>query len=129
MNVAFISMNQPPGWDLELDKVVRADVDILKRLLWYYVINNRALLTLRFGYSTLIGELFERLSDAAHGKRRNPRMFPEFFEASLRADHSEENAYRVVADFIASMTEFQVEELYHRMAGMAFGSSLDRITD
>lgn len=129
VNVGFTHIEQDPGWDLHLDNVVRVDVDILKRLLWYYVMDNRALLTLRFGYSALIGELFERLSEAAHGKKRNPKMFPEFYEASLITDEDESNAYRVVADFIASMTEFQVEELYHRMTGMAFGSSLDRITD
>lgn len=120
---------------LDIDTQLRSEVNVLKSLLWMYVIENRILLSLRFGYASLIEELFGRLEIAAlgsqtekrQGQRRNPRIFPEYFSAQIQDDTSEENVYRLIADFIASLTESQAIDLHHRLTGISFGKSLDQI--
>jgi dGTPase len=117
------------GWELHIDPEIRTEVEILKSLLWYYVIDNRGLLSLRFGYTSLIESLFEHLREAAVGRRKNLRIFPEFFRAEMEADNNEPTAYRTIADFISTMTESQVVDLHHRLTGISFGNSLDQIVD
>jgi dGTPase len=122
-------------WDLAIKPEARIEVELLKSLLWYYVIDNRILLSLRFGYASLIEGLFERLlvaaigknDDRSHGQRKNTRIFPESWRASLDENDSDENVFRIIADFIASLTESQAIDLHHRLTGIAFGKSLDRI--
>lgn len=111
------------------------EIELLKSLLWFYVIENRILISLRYGYASLIEELFNQLRLAAKGsqeqarlgQRKSPRIFPEFFRTRLEADGSDDNVYRLIADFIASLTESQTIDLHHRLTGIAFGQSLDRI--
>lgn len=120
---------------LEVDDQLRCEVDVLKSLLWMYVIENRILLSLRFGYASLIEELFNRLEVAAlgtqeqsrRGERKNPRIFPEYFSAQIQEDTSDDDVYRLIADFIASLTESQAIDLHHRLTGISFGKSLDQI--
>ncbi|MDQ3539998.1 MAG: hypothetical protein M3440_04865, partial [Chloroflexota bacterium] len=100
----------------------------LKSLLWYYVIEHRGLVSLRFGYSSLISQLFETLVDAGIGKHKAPNLFPHSFRTAIEDDESETNVYRVIGDFIASLTESQAIELHHRLTGISLGNSLDQIT-
>lgn len=129
MKVDLYSGTNNSDWNLVVDPEARIEVDLLKSLLWYYVIENRALISLRYGYASLIEELFERLRLAAMGpgRQKDHRIFPEFFRARLQNDDSGENVFRLIADFIASLTEQQTIDLHHRLTGIAFGKSLDQI--
>jgi len=49
---------------------------------------------------------------AALGKRKNLRIFPEYFRAEMEIDDSEPTACRMIADFISTMTESQVVDLH-----------------
>jgi dGTPase len=129
LSVQLRSSSNVKGWDLHIDPEIRIEIDILKSLLWYYVIDNRGLLSLRFGYTSLIESLFEQLRKAALGKRKNLRIFPEYFRAEMEMDDSEPTACRMIADFISTMTESQVVDLHHRLMGISFGNSLDQIID
>ncbi len=122
-------------WELAISQDARIEIELLKSLLWYYVIDSPILISLRYGYASLIEELFDQLCLAAKGhdnprrkgQRKNLRIFPEFFRTRLEADESDTNIYRLIADFIASLTESQTIDLHHRLTGIAFGQSLDRI--
>jgi dGTPase len=122
-------------WGLAIGQDTRIEVDLLKSLLRYYVIDDRILISLRYGYASLIEELFDQLSLAAKGhvnprrlgQRKNLRIFPEFYRTRFERDESDANVYRLIADFIASLTESQAIDLHHRLTGIVFGQSLDRI--
>jgi dGTPase len=128
LSVQLVERSGEPGWDLEIDPEIKIEVDLLKSLLWFYVIDNRILLSLRFGYATLIESLFEQLRKAAMIDKVF-RIFPEYFREELERGEGDSHTYRVIADFISSMTESQTVELHHRLTGISFGKSLDRITD
>ena len=135
VNVELSSGSGELNWEVDVDSEVRIEVELLKSLLWFYVIDNRILLSLRYGYANLIEGLFDQLLLAASGKsdgkrkgqRQNSRIFPESYRNALEKDDSDENIYRLIADFIASLTESQAVDLHHRLTGIAFGKSLDRI--
>lgn len=103
----FCSANGASNWDLAIDPEVRVEIE----------------------------QLFNQLRLAAKGsqeqsrlgQRKSLRIFPEFFRTRLEVDDSDENVYRLIADFIASLTESQTIDLHHRLTGIAFGQSLDRI--
>ncbi|MDQ3656339.1 MAG: hypothetical protein M3457_14840, partial [Chloroflexota bacterium] len=135
VGVDLSSGNGAQDWELAIESGVRIEIELLKSLLWFYVIDERILISLRYGYASLIEGLFFQLHLAARGnqnqrrlgQRKSPRIFPEFFRTRLEADDSDENVYRLIADFIASLTESQTINLHHRLTGIAFGQSLDRI--
>jgi len=115
------------GWNLEIDPVIKIEVELLKSLLWFYMSDNRMLLSLRFGYATLIESLFVQLERAIRQQEFN--IFPEYFREELDVSEDDSGKYRVIADFIASLTESQAVDLHHRLTGIAFGNGLDRISE
>jgi len=117
-----------PGWEFQIEPELRIEANLLKSLLWYYVIEHQGLVSLRFGYATLVTQLFETLLEAGIGKHKAPHLFPHPFRTRIEDDGRESTVYRVISDFIASLTEPQTIELHHRLRGIAFGNSLDRIT-
>lgn len=128
LGVNLIASGRNPGWEFQIEPELRIEADLLKSLLWYYVIDHRGLVSLRFGYATLVAQLFETLLDAGIGKHKAPHLFPYPFRTAIEDDDSETNVYRVISDFISSLTEPQTIELHHRLSGITFGNLLDRIT-
>lgn len=128
LGVEFTDSAREPGWEVLIEPGLRIEADLLKSLLWYYVIEHRGLVSLRFGYSSLISQLFDTLVDAGIGKHKTPHLFPHSFRTAIEDDASETNVYRVIGDFIASLTESQTIELHHRLTGISLGNSLDQIT-
>jgi dGTP triphosphohydrolase len=77
------------------------------------------------GYAHVIDSLFTTFLGEAKGGRL--AVFPPIIRERLTDESDQEAVIRVVADFIASMTEQHALEMYQRMAGISFGSFLKTI--
>lgn len=103
---------------VEIAADFRKEVLILKQLTWHYVILNPLLATQQHGQRKIIKGLVSMLIDSA----KEPfEVFPYAFRDRLRIGESDK---RVVADYIAGMTERQAHSLYVRMTGTSPGSAL-----
>lgn len=111
---------------VRVDEDVRLEVNVLKGLTWYYVIESQSLASQRFGQRTLIRSLFEALSEAVFDEQ-SWSVFPGFYREYLQAGTSTDEKVRLVSDFISSMTEIQAVELHQRLTGAALGSGIEHI--
>jgi dGTPase len=114
---------EPTGY-LRIPLRRRAEVAMLKQLVWIYVINNPDLAAEQEGQQKILRRLFEVYLEFATNKRRWPRLpsrYREQLEGLSNADGGGQTPARVVADLIASMTEQQAATNYARMMG-AYGS-------
>jgi dGTPase len=120
------------GWGeqaITIDPAAKLEVETLKGLTWYYVIDGQSLASQRFGQRSVIRSLFEIYATAAFSSKNNKkewRVFPDFFREKLEAAESDEEKLRVVADVIASMSEAQALETHQRLTGLSLGSALVR---
>lgn len=121
-----VSDHNTRGWDLEMEQGIRAEVRLLKSLLGYYVIEDPGLLSVRFGYRKIIRHLFEILMEIAMAKDSKFLELPVFMRERI-SDPGIEKVERMVADFIAGMTDMQVISYYRRLTGISFGDSFDVI--
>lgn len=71
--------------------------------------------------SVLFDLLVERSDEMRH------RIYPRFLQERIETDSREPNIYRTAADFITSLTEPQISELYRRLTGTMIGDPLDKI--
>ena len=110
---------------VEIAEDLKREMRMLQELTWHYVIKNPALATQQHGYRKVISDLFKALLAAI--KEGNWALFPPgVFELIADTSDSAENV-RIVADFIASMSEPQALELYQRLMGISIGSFLKTI--
>lgn len=109
-----------------IDRHLEREVQLLNGLTWYYVINSPALMSQRFGQRSLIRALFGTLREAA-ASTQDIHIFPPFYREMLETAESGEDRLRVVADYIASMSEGEVIEIHQRLNGQSLGSGLERM--
>lgn len=91
------------------------EIAMLKQLTWHYVILNTDLATVQFGQRRMVATLFDILFDAAEKgvtKSFHWKLFPRRFEELLAATSTSEGRARVTADYVSSMTEREVDQLY-----------------
>jgi dGTPase len=110
---------------VEIPDGIRQEVTILKELAWTYVIETSSLKTQQEGQKAIIHLLFKKFKAAAD--RDDWSIFPGSIRADLNKnpiDWSSKKVTRtrIVIDLIASMTEIQAVEMYHRLTGQSFGS-------
>jgi dGTP triphosphohydrolase len=102
------------------------EITMLKELTWVYVIDNAALATVQHGQQKVIRDLLAILLEEAspHGRRL---VFPPIWRDYLETlDSSDDRGRkRVVVDFIAGMTEPEIQRLHQRLTGVAIGSFLE----
>ena len=119
----------------------RYELEVLKQLTWYYVINRPALATLQYGERKVVRGLFDALAEwaaSAADNTREERKLPGQFRQLLtlvrndaealaaKADDDEQLRLRATVDYVSSLTETQAIKLYHRLHGaQAEGSALD----
>lgn len=123
----LIEASSRRGWNLEIELRARIEVNILKGLLWYYVIDSPSLVSTRLGYERMVSDLFDRLVAEVDGERIHHRIYPRYLQERVGDDSSKQNAYRTAADFITSLTEPQISDLYRRLSGAMIGDPLDKI--
>ena len=124
------SNGKPAG--LEISAETRTTVELLKELIWFYVIKNPTLGAHQRGQRTAIQGLFKVLNEAA--LQRELYLFPPSFreQAEELAEFHKgkipaEPRTRLVADTICSFTDQQALRMYQRLTGTSQGSILDPI--
>jgi dGTP triphosphohydrolase len=79
----------------------------------------------------MIRQLFNILATEAQSSNKQVTaryaIFPEYFRELLHEDLTNELRVRLVIDLIASMTERQIIDMYHRLTGLTQGSALERM--
>jgi dGTPase len=103
----------------------RREMKMLQELIWHYVINNPNLATQQHGYRVVIEGLFNCLLAAI--EQGNWVLFPPAVCELLHEKSRSEENVRIVADFIALLSEPQAVELYQRLNGISMGSFLKTI--
>jgi dGTPase len=119
----------------------RYELEVLKQLTWYYVINRPALATLQRGERLVVRGLFDALiqwaAQAAADSREDRRLPGQFRQLltlirndaealDVKADNDDQLRMRATVDYISSLTETQAVKLYHRIhGGQPEGSALD----
>jgi dGTPase len=124
INSVDIDGNKSGENALIIDGNKELDVSVLKGLTWCYVIESQGLASQRFGQRRVISDLFEILRRSAESKV-DLAVFPGLFQEMLEECGTNQERLRVVADFIASMTEVQAIELHRRLIGSSLGSGID----
>ncbi|MFD0558088.1 dGTPase [Stackebrandtia endophytica] len=91
--------------------------DLLKELLWCYVVDRPTMRTLRHGKQRIVAELLRWTFEA-------PELLPPDRTEEL-AEHGDR--LRAAADHVASLTEGQAIALHRRLSGVALGSVSDNM--
>ena len=98
----------------------RHEVEFMKEVVWYYVIDRPALRTQQHGQQRIIKELFATYKDAvATGDRA---VLPVSMREALTDGVPTE---RAAADAVASLTEQQAVVLWRKLTGVTQGTLLD----
>jgi dGTPase len=120
------------GEGLEVARVYRTQVALLKELTWCYVINNPSLAALQTGQRKIISTLYGIYRDAVEAGQWTflPPRFQD--DAITRANEyggklPAGERSRLVADIISSMTDHQATRVFQRMTGISQTSVLDPI--
>ncbi len=114
---------------------MRIEIEVLKSLTWYYVIEGRSLASQQTGCQKIIECLFNWAFNYLNKEKIELKVFPEwvkyFVEKELEENKKTDKKQffaRTAADFVASLTEQQAYELYYRINGFSAGSILNPIT-
>jgi dGTPase len=106
------------GGKLMIDPRARLGCDLLKELIWCYVIDRPALATQQYGHATIVQELVRTYYEG------EPRLLPADRLEELE-DHGDK--LRVAADHVSSLTEANALALYRRMIGTHSGYFTDYV--
>jgi dGTPase len=90
--------------------------DLLKELLWFYVIDRPAMASQQHGQARIVRELL----NTVHGN--TDELLPPDRQEDLR-DRSD--VLRVATNYVASLTEQDAEILFHRLTGGRLGALTD----
>jgi dGTPase len=125
--IRAVRLVEPPGPDASSIAIIpeaQSEVLMLKELTWHYVIDSPTLVARQYGQRQVIRGLFVALMDAASRRRDWPIFDPDSQKGLEDAQGEERHHARLVADFIASMTEAEAVALHRRLLGAAPDESL-----
>lgn len=97
-------------------------VDVLKELLWFYVVPDPRIGTMQIGQQALLGDLFNRYTDAMN--RGEYRVFPMERGALIKATTDPRERLRLIADYVSGLTDASARRLHDRLT-----SGGDRLHD
>ncbi len=103
-----------------VDEGHRHEVDVLKQLIWCYVIERPSLAIMQSGQREIIRYLYKRYNRAA--RKGDHRLFPLHYRERLATAETEPAMSRIVVDLVAGLTEDGAAEIYRRMTGTTAGS-------
>lgn len=107
---------------------LRQEVEVLKQLTWFYVINSRSIKSQQYGQREVVSRLFKIYLEATGSSDADLiGMIPEEHREQLGEDPDERTRARVVADLISSMTERQLLITHRKLSGVELGSITDLI--
>ena len=102
---------------VEIDPEIRLQVELLKELTWYYVIDHPRIVSIRKGERAVLKQLFQIYVDVV-GNRQDNRRYRALVPQQTRDRlGSGDSVPRLVADLLAGMTERQVIQTYQRFTG------------
>jgi dGTPase len=108
---------------VEIDDEIDKQVTVLKRLIWFYIIERPSLAVVQAGQREIIRTLVGLYMRAVDDDDDRPLLGPVYSER-LEAAETESARRRVVIDLVAGMTEDSALEIYRRAIGTSPGSLL-----
>jgi len=115
-------MEKDSNLSLNKDDDLLKEIKILKRLTFYYVIENSNLRAQQYGQREIIKRIFEEFEKQSKSKADYHNIIPHPFRGRLKDIDSDEERIRTVVDLICSMTEQQTLDVYGRITGTNPGS-------
>ena len=113
---------------IKIPSVLRDQVDVLKELTWFYVIDDRSLKVQQHGQRKVVRDLFSTYMQASDdGDRDTLGIFPVSQQEQMQNAATREERVRLVADLISSMTERQLMTTHRKLTGTEPGSIMDLI--
>jgi dGTPase len=118
----------------ELEFAIQTEIEILKQLTIFYVVNSRSLQTQQKGQQKIIEFIFGEYFFASQpSNNTRSSILPNDFHSILEAERKshkkrfsdEEIRARVVADFISRMTDEDALRMYQKLSGNEPGSIFD----
>jgi dGTPase len=106
------------GATLDVPASHKAKVRLLRKLIFFYVIDRPGLAGQQHGQKRIIRDL------ASWVAAEPERLLPPDRKEEWLAD---EDAIRASADYVASLTELQAVRLHHRMSGVDYGQITDSL--
>jgi dGTPase len=126
VNAVSLVADEQPGKQVQISDTARDQVNILKQLTRYYVIENPALETQQYGQRRVVRELFE-IYKGALDSGDDMGVFPLSHREESKVANGDEERIRIVSDLISSMTEQQLLKTHQRLVGLSPGSVMDVI--
>lgn len=130
--ITATKLRSNPAEPLEIPPQLKNQVEIVKQLVWQYVILNPSLATQQRGYVKIIRELFETYLDAANRGPSNWTIIPARYRQVLEdwreeagADMPKARLVRNIADAVSSLSDNEAIAAYKRLAGISSGSVVD----
>lgn len=122
--ITYVPGAMPRGPIARIDPLARRQVDLLKQFTWHYIILNQDLALPQAGQRKAVRTVFRKLLLAA--RRRDLHLFPAATQDSLRWNQIMDSIsgvksieVRLVADYIAGMTEKELMRVFRAMEGTA----------
>ncbi len=110
--------------DLAIPRDARLVDDVLRDLLWVFVIEHPRMATYQHGQRRVVRELFELHADAVHSSRADTSIFPRELQPELEslldtADRAKADVevLRLVADYVGELTDDAAARLHRRLTG------------
>lgn len=110
--------------DLAIPRDARLVDDVLRDLLWVFVIEHPRMATYQHGQRRIVAELFEIHAATVAADRGDVSLFPRDLQSTLQAllDESDRSAtdvevLRLVADHIGQLTDESAARLHRRLTG------------
>jgi dGTP triphosphohydrolase len=101
---------------VRIRRSAREEVDVLKEVVWAYVIRNPDLAVPQAGQRKAIRTVFRVLVEAA--RRNKTELFADKCSDFFLSSPRDGEKVRFVADYIASMTEKELVKNYHCLEGI-----------
>ena len=120
---AFRVVEGSAGAEVEIDDELDRQVKVLRRTIWFYIIERPSLAVVQAGQRRVIRELVDMFMTAVDDESAEALLGP-VYEERLRAAETDPARRRVVIDLVAGMTEDSALEVYRRAIGVAPGSLL-----
>lgn len=114
---------------LKVNPETKKEIEILKKLTFYYVISNSTLAAQQRGQKKIICELYELLYSEADPDNIGTSAIPTPYRERLKhiEEDDEVTRARIISDMIADLTETQAVRLHERLSGHSPGSLQDVI--
>jgi dGTPase len=126
VNAVSLVADEQPGKQVQISDTARDQVNILKQLTRYYVIENPALETQQYGQRRVVRELFE-IYKGALDSGDDMGVLSLSHREEIKVANGDEERIRIVSDLISSMTEQQLLKTHQRLVGLSPGSVMDVI--